>query len=50
MAGGGVNMDIKYIPKGEEGKRCIDCKHFERDNNMQGIGKCFEKEVLAEGS
>lgn len=50
MVEGGVNMDIKYIPKGEEGKSCKDCKHFDRDNNMQGMGKCFGKEVLAEGS
>ena len=50
MVEGGVNMDIKYIPKGEEGKSCADCKHFERDSNMQGMGKCFGKEVLAGGS
>lgn len=43
-------MDIKYIPNGEEDKTCADCKHFERDINMQGMGKCFGREVLAEGS
>lgn len=43
-------MEIKYISNGEEGKTCLDCKHFERDVNMEGVGKCFGNEVKAEGS
>jgi len=43
-------MEVKYVPKGEEGKTCADCKHFERDIDMQGMGKCFGHEVMAEGS
>ncbi len=43
-------MEIKYVPKGEKGKTCADCKHFERDTDMQGMGKCFGQEVIEEGS
>ena len=42
-------MDIKYVPKGEEGKTCADCKHFESEADKQDIGKCFGHEVSAEG-
>lgn len=43
-------MEIKYVTKGEEGRSCKDCKHFDRDINLQGRGKCFGNEVLVEGS
>ncbi|HOO28557.1 MAG TPA: hypothetical protein PLU43_08835 [Lachnospiraceae bacterium] len=42
-------MEIKYVQNGEKGRTCADCKHFERDVNMQGAGKCFGNEVSAEG-
>jgi len=46
---GGDDMEIKYVQNGEKGRTCADCKHFERDVNMQGAGKCFGNEVSAEG-
>ncbi len=41
---------IWYTWIGDEGKGCADCKHFERDVNMQGIGKCFSKGVTPKKS
>ncbi len=41
-------MDVKYVEKGEPGKTCADCKHFQ--NEGDGIGKCFGHEVAAQGS
>jgi hypothetical protein len=43
-------MKIKYTETGEPGKTCADCKHFEEDENLNGIGKCFGYEVKASGS
>jgi len=41
-------MDVKYVAKGEKGKTCADCKHFQTEG--AGKGKCFGYEVVAEGS
>jgi len=43
-------MDVQYVEKGEIGRTCADCKHFEEDKNVPGIGKCFGQEVKAEES
>ena len=44
----GENMDVKYVEKGEKGKTCADCKHYEDEGD--GMGKCFGHEVMAAGS
>lgn len=41
-------MDVKYVIKGEPGKTCADCKHFQAGS--AGMGKCFGHEVAAQGS
>jgi len=43
-------MDVKYTPKGEKGRSCADCKHYEAEVSRQGLGKCFGREVVAAGS
>ncbi len=43
-------MEANYVQKGEEGRACEDCKHFEEDTSMQQMGKCFGKDVLSQGS
>ena len=42
------DMDVKYVEKGEKGKTCADCKHYEDEG--EGMGKCFGHEVMAAGS
>jgi hypothetical protein len=44
------SMDVKYTPKGEKGRSCADCKHYEAEVSRQGLGKCFGREVVAAGS
>lgn len=43
-------MEVIPVEKGEPGRMCRDCRHFEEDSNMEGIGKCFGHDVKAEGS
>lgn len=42
--------DVKYVPKGEPGKTCADCKFFEADKGNPAMGKCYGHDVMAEGS
>jgi hypothetical protein len=43
-------MEVNYVPQGEKGRTCADCKNFEAEIKSQGVGKCFGKEVAAGGS
>jgi hypothetical protein len=43
-------MEVKYVPKGEKGKSCADCKNFQDEKKGLGIGSCFGHQVQAEGS
>ena len=40
---------MQHVEKGEPGRTCADCKHFEAEQGSE-IGKCFGHEVKAEGS
>ena len=45
-----MDPDLKYVEKGEKGRTCAECKHFEEVSRNSGIGKCFGHDVKAEGS
>jgi len=42
-------MEVKYTPKGPDGKQCRDCKFFEPSSDSSR-GKCFGHDVIAQGS
>jgi len=42
-------MDVEYVEKAEARRSCADCKHYEEEQSTPGIGKCFGREVQAEG-
>ena len=46
---GGI-VETKYEPQGPEGKQCKDCGHFEPDVAGASGGKCFGRDVLAQGT
>lgn len=33
-----MDPDLKYVEKGEKGRTCAECKHFEAENNSSGNG------------
>lgn len=46
-----AEMDVQYQPVAPDPERsCKNCKHFEADFESGGAGKCFGKDVSAEGT
>ena len=43
-------IKVKYVPQGEPGKTCADCKLFTPDESNPGMGACHGHTVLAAGS
>ncbi len=50
QARGGKEQEVKYQSKGPKGKQCRDCNFFEPLSGNPSQGKCFGKEVIAQGS
>jgi hypothetical protein len=42
-------MEIIYQQKAEKGKQCQDCQSFTPESGSPSAGKCFGKDVVAEG-
>ncbi len=42
--------EIKYKVPGAEGRQCCDCKFFEPVSGESSKGKCFGKDVVAQGT
>jgi len=43
-------MEVKYEAQGPDGGQCQDCKFFEASSDEPSKGKCFGKEVIAQGT
>jgi len=43
-------MEVKYGPQGPPGQQCRDCKFFEPSTADLSSGKCFGRDVLAQGT
>jgi len=50
MADVGGTMEVKYDPQGPPGQQCKDCKFFEPSSGNASMGKCFGKDVVAQGT
>jgi len=50
MADMGETMEVKYDPQGPPGQQCKDCKFFEPSSGNASMGKCFGKDVVAQGT
>ena len=50
QARGGKEREIKYQVKGSKGKQCRDCRFFEAASGNPSQGKCFGKDVIAQGT
>ncbi len=40
-------MDVQYTPQAPEGKKCVQCKFYQKVNEQSG--KCFGHDVIPQG-
>lgn len=45
-----AEQEVKYVPEGESGRTCADCKLFEPAAEDPSKGKCMGHDVEAKGS